>query len=228
MFLIDTDVLSALRRRERNPAVADWISSRRTPAPERSVHRGGREGHRSEAQPRPAFAGALAAWLDSVTSLYRERILGIDLATARRLRAERHDGRRIQNFTSSLPARARPPHARLRPGPRVAASPRIPGQRFPPALEQTLRLHLSHMVGHGRDDREGKQARYRATMLCNDHFFTGLDLAQVGDPGHLEPRDGRDLHDHLDLPEHLTLRVDRRRCRRHLLLPSVVEVRSFQ
>ena len=34
--------------------------------------------------------------------------------------------------------------------------------------------------------------------------------------------------DQLDLPEHLTLAVDSRRCRRHLLLPSVVEVRSFQ
>ena len=36
------------------------------------------------------------------------------------------------------------------------------------------------------------------------------------------------LSDHLDLPEHLTLGVDRRSCRRHLLLPSVIEVRSFQ
>ena len=36
------------------------------------------------------------------------------------------------------------------------------------------------------------------------------------------------LSDHLDLPEHLTLGVDRRRFRRHLLLPSVIEVRSFQ
>ena len=34
--------------------------------------------------------------------------------------------------------------------------------------------------------------------------------------------------DHLDLPEHLTLGVDRRRRRPHLLLPSVIEVRSFQ
>ena len=34
--------------------------------------------------------------------------------------------------------------------------------------------------------------------------------------------------DHLDLPEHLTLRVDRRRRRRHLLFPSVIEVRTFQ
>ena len=32
MFLIDTDVLSALRRRERNPAVAEWISGQRTAA----------------------------------------------------------------------------------------------------------------------------------------------------------------------------------------------------
>lgn len=32
----------------------------------------------------PAFARALAAWLDSVLRLYRERILAVDLPTARR------------------------------------------------------------------------------------------------------------------------------------------------
>ena len=30
MFLIDTDVLSALRRRDRNPAVVRWVESQRT------------------------------------------------------------------------------------------------------------------------------------------------------------------------------------------------------
>ena len=30
MFLIDTDVLSALRRRERSPDVVQWISNQRT------------------------------------------------------------------------------------------------------------------------------------------------------------------------------------------------------
>jgi len=86
MFLIDTDVLSPLRRRERNPAVAEWISGQRTTDLHLSVvsigevERGiARKRHRD-----PAFAGALAVWLDSVISLYGERILGVDLATARR------------------------------------------------------------------------------------------------------------------------------------------------
>ena len=30
MFLVDTDVLSALRRRERNPRIAHWVESQRT------------------------------------------------------------------------------------------------------------------------------------------------------------------------------------------------------
>ena len=30
MFLIDTDVLSSLRRRDRNPAIVRWIESQRT------------------------------------------------------------------------------------------------------------------------------------------------------------------------------------------------------
>lgn len=86
MFLIDTDVLSALRRRERNPAVAEWISGQRTTDLHLSVVSIG-EIERGIARKRDrdaAFAGALAAWLDSVISLYGERILGVDLATARR------------------------------------------------------------------------------------------------------------------------------------------------
>ena len=30
MFLLDTDVLSALRQRERHPAVARWLAAQRT------------------------------------------------------------------------------------------------------------------------------------------------------------------------------------------------------
>ena len=133
MFLIDTDVLSALRRRERNPAVAEWISGQRTTDLHLSVvsigeiERGIARKHSRD----PAFADALAAWLDSVISLYGERILGIDLAAARRW--GRLSGSRTQsgttadvsqNFTSSLPARAGPLPVRLRPDPPVAASPR--------------------------------------------------------------------------------------------------------
>lgn len=66
--------------------VAEWISGQRTTDLHLSVvsigevERGiARKRHRD-----PAFAGALAVWLDSVISLYGERILGVDLATARR------------------------------------------------------------------------------------------------------------------------------------------------
>ena len=30
MFLVDTDVLSALRKRERNPNIAQWMAAQRT------------------------------------------------------------------------------------------------------------------------------------------------------------------------------------------------------
>ena len=86
MFLIDTDILSELRRPERSPGIVRWIAGRRTTDLYVSVvsvgeiERGiARQRHRD-----PAFADVLAAWLDSVTALYGERILGFDLSTARR------------------------------------------------------------------------------------------------------------------------------------------------
>ena len=86
MFLIDTDVLSALRRRERSPDVVRWISDQRTTDLYLSVVSVGeiergivRQRHRD-----PAFARVLAAWLDSVLALYGERILAVDLSTASR------------------------------------------------------------------------------------------------------------------------------------------------
>ena len=76
MFLIDTDVLSALRRRERSPDVVRWISDQRTTDLYLSVVSVGeiergivRQRHRD-----PAFARVLAAWLDSALALYGERI----------------------------------------------------------------------------------------------------------------------------------------------------------
>ena len=86
MFLIDTDVLSALRRRERSPDVVRWVSARRTTDLYLSVvsicevERGIVRRQRRD----PVFARVLAAWLDSVLVLYRERILAVDLSTARR------------------------------------------------------------------------------------------------------------------------------------------------
>ena len=86
MYLIDTVVLSELRKRERNPGVVHWISGQRTGDLFLSVisigeiERGIAQQHRQN----PDFATALATWLDTLMSLYGERVLPVDLPTARR------------------------------------------------------------------------------------------------------------------------------------------------
>jgi predicted nucleic acid-binding protein len=86
MVLLDTAVLSELRRKERDPGVVEWIGARRTADLFLSaVTIGEIERGIARQQPRnPDFASALARWLDTILSLYAPRILGIDIATARR------------------------------------------------------------------------------------------------------------------------------------------------
>ena len=86
MFLIDTDVLSALRRRERHPRIAAWMSRQRAGDLYLSVVSIGEieRGIIRQERSNPDFARALALWLDSIIKLYGEHILGVDLATARR------------------------------------------------------------------------------------------------------------------------------------------------
>ena len=86
MFLIDTVTLSELRRRERDAGVVRWFERQRTADLFLSVITIG-EIERGMARQRgidPEFAGALAAWLDRVLTLYGERILPFDLRAARR------------------------------------------------------------------------------------------------------------------------------------------------
>jgi predicted nucleic acid-binding protein len=86
MFLIDTVTLSELRRRERDATVVKWFERQRTTDLFLSVISIG-EIERGIARQRgtdPGFAGALAAWLDRVLTLYGERIVPFDLRTARR------------------------------------------------------------------------------------------------------------------------------------------------
>jgi predicted nucleic acid-binding protein len=86
MFLIDTVTLSELRRRQRDPVVVAWFERQRTADLFLSVISVG-EIERGIARQRatdPAFAGALAAWLDRVLDLYGERVLPFDLRAARR------------------------------------------------------------------------------------------------------------------------------------------------
>ena len=86
MFLLDTDVLSALRRRERNPRVALWVEEQRASDLYLSVVTVGEIERRITQQQRhdPSFAQDLALWLDRVLAWYGDRVLPVDAATARR------------------------------------------------------------------------------------------------------------------------------------------------
>ena len=86
MFLVDTDILSALRRRERQPDVVRWMDAQRTVDLHLSVVTIG-EVERGISQQRrrdPTFAEDLARWLDRVLGWYGDRILPVDLSVARR------------------------------------------------------------------------------------------------------------------------------------------------
>lgn len=86
MFLLDTVVLSELRKRRRDPGVAAWIERQRTADLFLSVVTVG-EIERGIALMRARdsrFADALAAWLDRALALYGDRILPFDLPAARR------------------------------------------------------------------------------------------------------------------------------------------------
>ena len=86
MFLLDTDVLSALRRRERNPELARWVGTQRTTDLYLSVVTVGEieRGIMRQQRRDTGFARELALWLDRLLDWYGERVLPVDVATARR------------------------------------------------------------------------------------------------------------------------------------------------
>ena len=86
MYLLDTDVLSALRRRERNPEAVRWVGIQRTADLHISVVTVGEieRGITQQQRRDPSFARELALWLDRVLAWYSDRILLVDTATARR------------------------------------------------------------------------------------------------------------------------------------------------
>ena len=86
MFLLDTDVISGLRRADRSRELTEWISAQRSADLFLSVVTIGEieRGITLQASRNPEFAGALAAWLDHLLDWYGDRILGVDVATARR------------------------------------------------------------------------------------------------------------------------------------------------
>jgi toxin FitB len=84
--LLDTDVLSALRRPERDAKLEAWFKRQRESDLFLSVVTIGEieRGIQRQRAVNPEFARTLAAWLDAVMTLYGERILPFDLAAARR------------------------------------------------------------------------------------------------------------------------------------------------
>lgn len=86
MFLLDTVVLSELRKRDRNPNVVRWLTGKATDDIFLSAVTIG-EIERGIVRQRgkdPAFAEALESWLDRTIQIYGDRILPVDTQTARR------------------------------------------------------------------------------------------------------------------------------------------------
>ena len=86
MYLLDTDVLSALRRRERNQAVTSWYDQQRESELHISVVTIGEveKGISQELNRDAEFAETLTRWLSRILRAYSSRILDIDIPTARR------------------------------------------------------------------------------------------------------------------------------------------------
>jgi predicted nucleic acid-binding protein len=85
MFILDTNVLSALRRPERAPQVAVWLQNK----PERelflSVITLGEieRGIRAQERLNPTFAADLRAWIDRTVRLFSDRLLPFGADEAR-------------------------------------------------------------------------------------------------------------------------------------------------
>ena len=85
MFLLDTNVISAVRRSGRAPQIAAWLRSK----PENSLFLSAitigeiaRGIARAEARD-PEFAADLRAWLDQTVQVFADRILAFDAEDAR-------------------------------------------------------------------------------------------------------------------------------------------------
>ena len=86
MHLLDTDVISALRWPDRHPGPTAWLQAQRASDVFLSVVTVGeiergivRQQHRD-----PSFASELLDWLDRVLAWYGDRVLDVDVPTARR------------------------------------------------------------------------------------------------------------------------------------------------
>jgi len=86
MYLIDTVVLSELRKPQRDARLTAWVARQRTTDLFVSVVTIGEieRGISRQRATDPDFAAALAAWLDRVLALYGERVVPFDLQIVRR------------------------------------------------------------------------------------------------------------------------------------------------
>ncbi len=86
MYLLDTVVVSALRRPERHAAVALWVQVQPPEDLYVSVITIGeiKYGAALQRRKQPAFAELLDRWLEAVANLFRDRVLPFDEAAARR------------------------------------------------------------------------------------------------------------------------------------------------
>ncbi|MXZ90075.1 MAG: type II toxin-antitoxin system VapC family toxin [Chloroflexi bacterium] len=86
MFLMDTDVVSALRRPERNPAPTRWLEAQQASDVYLSVITMGEieRGIARQTRQNPDFARDLAQWYERILSWFADRILPVDVAIASR------------------------------------------------------------------------------------------------------------------------------------------------
>ena len=86
MYLLDTDVVSALRRPERNAAISAWVYNQPPDSLYTSVITVGEiwYGIARQRRRQPEFAAQLERWLESVMALFKDRVLAFDEAAARR------------------------------------------------------------------------------------------------------------------------------------------------
>lgn len=86
MFLLDTVIVSELRKRQPDAGVLDWVSAQQADQLHLSVVTLGEieRGIERRRKADPAFADALAVWLESLTRLYADRIIPVTPSVAQR------------------------------------------------------------------------------------------------------------------------------------------------
>ncbi len=108
MYILDTNVISAVRRPDRAPKVAAWLQGKAEQDLFLSVITLGEieRGIRQQEKRDPGFAGDLKVWLDRTVLLFSDRLLSFEAEDARiwgRLSAEiGHNGADLMIAASAL------------------------------------------------------------------------------------------------------------------------------